>query len=279
MIVGELDSLLIGRFYGSGAVGFYSRAQALLRRPLDQFLSPISQVIVPALSRLQTDPERYRRAFFKAYDLTLMGGLIFAGLLCALAHPLALVMLGKEWEETAFIFSALSGIAIYAPLGSVASWLFTSQGRDRDLLKSSSVTGVLTVVSIAAGLPFGPLGVAASITLSGIFIRLPYAYFCAGRSGPISALELWKRFAEHFPVWIAVFFATTSTRMALSEWRPLSQLLVSLPVGLMTAAGVTLFLRRPREAVLTLLRDLLARRRPQEQPVNRMSTSPLSQRN
>ena len=47
------DSLLIGRFYGPESVGLYSRAAALLYRPLDQFLTPIDAVFVPVLSRLQ----------------------------------------------------------------------------------------------------------------------------------------------------------------------------------------------------------------------------------
>jgi O-antigen/teichoic acid export membrane protein len=48
------DGLLIGRYLGSDAVGLYSRATALLTRPLERLMAPVYAVIVPALSRLQS---------------------------------------------------------------------------------------------------------------------------------------------------------------------------------------------------------------------------------
>ena len=49
------DNLLIGRFFGAAAVGLYSRASILLIRPLEQFTIPINAVLIPALSRVQTN--------------------------------------------------------------------------------------------------------------------------------------------------------------------------------------------------------------------------------
>src|SRR6266576_1658808 len=91
------DNLLIGRFYGSAAVGLYSRASALLIRPLEQFLGPINAVFVPALSRLQSQPERYRTTFLRLYEAIALFGLFFTGLLLAVSRPLTLVLLGPQW--------------------------------------------------------------------------------------------------------------------------------------------------------------------------------------
>src|SRR5205814_10226389 len=62
------DNLLIGRFYGSAAVGLYSSASVLLIRPLELFLGPINAVFVPALSRLQSQPQKYRATFIRLYE-------------------------------------------------------------------------------------------------------------------------------------------------------------------------------------------------------------------
>src|SRR5206468_4554611 len=43
------DGLFVGRFFGPGAAGLYSRASVLLMRPLEQFLRPIDAVLEPAL--------------------------------------------------------------------------------------------------------------------------------------------------------------------------------------------------------------------------------------
>src|SRR5438876_1871370 len=62
------DNLLIGRVFGPGPVGLYSRASDLLMRPLEQFLSPINAVFLPALSCLHSQPERHRPTFLRLYE-------------------------------------------------------------------------------------------------------------------------------------------------------------------------------------------------------------------
>src|SRR6266516_4501161 len=88
------DNLLIGRFFGPAAVGLYSRGSILLRRPLEQFVVPISTVFVPALSRVQGQDDRYRRTFLHVFEAIALIAFLFAGLLLALARPFTLAVLG-----------------------------------------------------------------------------------------------------------------------------------------------------------------------------------------
>ena len=124
--------MLVGRFYGPGSVGLYTRAAALLRRPMEQFLSPISSVFVPVLSRIQTQPERYRRTFLQVYETMVLASFLGTGLLLALARPLTLVVLGPKWEQAIIIFSAFTFAALCSPPATTATWLFASQGRGKD---------------------------------------------------------------------------------------------------------------------------------------------------
>lgn len=65
----------------------------MLYRPLDQLLTPIDAVFVPALSRLQFEPERYRRTFLQAFEA--IGLITFLLPVCfVLAEPLTLIVLG-----------------------------------------------------------------------------------------------------------------------------------------------------------------------------------------
>ena len=67
---------------------------ALLMRPLDQFLIPFDTVFVPVLSRLQDQPERYRRTFLQIYDALVLVSFLMAGLFLGLSRPLVLALLG-----------------------------------------------------------------------------------------------------------------------------------------------------------------------------------------
>ena len=127
-----LDGLLIGRFCGAVSVGMYTRAAALLSRPLEQIMSPIQAVFLPALSRLQTRPDHYRQTFLQLYEAIALTSFLFTGMCFGLARPLTLVLLGPKWEAASAIFACFTFAALQYPLSNCATWLYASQGRGRD---------------------------------------------------------------------------------------------------------------------------------------------------
>ena len=249
------DVLLIGRFYGAASVGLYSRASALLIRPLEPLLSPISAVFVPALSRLQSQPELYRSTFLRVYEAIALTG-CFSGLLLALARPLTLVLLGPKWEQAAVIFGAFTVAALCIPLGNASTWLFTSQGRGRDMLIAQSINSCSMVVSFVAGLPYGPVGVAMAFSTSSLVIRVPILYFMVGRRGPVRTSDLWAVPFRYLPIWIVIFFVTWLTLILAVSLSPLAQLLVCAPVGVIVGGALICSFRRQRQLVIHLLETL-----------------------
>lgn len=248
------DNLLIGRFYGAAAVGLYSRASALLMRPLDQFLHPINAVFIPALSRLQSQPQRYRSTFLRLYEAIALVGLFFTGLCVALAHPITMVLLGPKWEQASIIFAGFTIAALCLPLSNVAAWLFTSQGRGRDMFWTQVINACAIVLSFIAGLPFGAVGVAFAFSMSTLLVRIPIYYFNVGRRGPVSTSDLWRVFFRHAPVWLVVFSATWLTRALLINLRPLPQLLICALVGVSIGAVFIMSVRSHRHVAAYLFR-------------------------
>jgi polysaccharide transporter, PST family len=250
------DGLLIGRFYGPASIGLYSRAAALIARPMEQFLPPIESVFVPMLSRLQAQPERYRRIVLQSYEVIAITSFLLGGLLLALAHPITLVVLGPKWEKATPIFAALSVLTTSLPISNVVSWLLTSQGRGKDFLRLSAISSSVAVASFLAGLSFGPVGVAISYSASSLLILLPTCYYIAGRRGPVTTKDLWSRFLTHLPLWVVVCSATWLSRFLIIDGQPLVQLLVRAPLGLL-AGGLFICMVAPaRRSVLDLIHAL-----------------------
>jgi len=253
------DGLLVGRVYGPSSVGLYSRAMALISRPVEQLIGPIESVFVPMLSRLQTQPARYRRILLESYEVIAIASFLLAGLLFALAHPLTLVVLGPKWEKAAGIVAAFSLVAAYSPISSVSTWLLTSQGRGRDFLRLSLVSSSVVLVSFVAGLPFGPTGVAISYSASCLFIVLPADHYIAGRRGPVTTRDLWGRFFRHLPLWGVVCSTAWVARTFVLETNPLMQLFLCGPVALLAGgAYIALFApsRRVAENLFSVVREL-----------------------
>jgi O-antigen/teichoic acid export membrane protein len=253
------DNLLIGRFFGAAAVGLYSRASILLIRPLQQFMQPINTVVIPALSRVQTEHDRYRRAFLQVFEAIALLSFLFTGLLLALAHPLTLVVLGPKWEAAAVIFANFTIAALTYPPTSASTWLFASQGRGKDWVLASSIVSIVTLCSFLVGLPFGPAGVAISYSASCVLIQLPFVYYMAGRRGPVSVKDLWIGSLRHLPVWGVVCGTTWFARTFVLNAHSWIQLLVCTPVALLAAAayiGISSPSRRVAANLLSIIWEL-----------------------
>lgn len=235
-VAASTDLILLGRFYGADPVGLYSRAGVLLVRPLDQFIAPFDAVFIPILSRLQNQPDRYRQVFLQAYGAIALLSFTFAGLLIGLSEPLVLLLLGPKWTEVVPIFSWLTIAALHIPLCYAAMWLLTTQGRSRDLLVMGVAVPLLTLLSVAVGIPYGVTGLAASVSLTGLFIRLPVQYHITGRSGPVGRKDLWGVFFHHLPLWIAVAASTWIVQYATSTLPSLAQVVLGGLTGLTMGA-------------------------------------------
>ena len=117
------DYLLVGRFLGSSALGFYGMAWDLLRFVPDRLYKVAGRVTVPAFCRMQHEPEQLRRAYLSF--LGYMSRLIVPPLACiAVAAPELLRQIyGPQWVAAALPLRILSigiiTIGLRAGMGAV----------------------------------------------------------------------------------------------------------------------------------------------------------------
>jgi len=252
------DNLLIGRFFGATAVGLYSRGSILLMRPVEQLIIPLYAVLIPALSRIQEQPGRYRRTFLEVFEAIALMSFLFTGLFLALSYPLTLAMLGPKWEAAAVIFAGFTMAALAYPLTTASTWLFASQGRGKDWVLTSSIVSAVTLCSFLIGLPWGPAGVAVSYSASCVLIQLPFVYSIAGRRGPVSRKDLWIGCLRHFPVWAVACGTAWLTRTFVLDANPWMQLFLCGPVALLAGAayiGLSTPSRRVAMNLFSIMRD------------------------
>ena len=180
-LVRNLDNILIGRSFGAIALGFYDRAYKLLLYPVENLGNPISRVMVPILSRLQTEPQSYRRAYLHAsglLSLLMMPGMCVA---IACAPELVFILLGDEWSSVADIFFWLGFAGLVQPLLMCSTWLFLAEGRGQDLMWVSLSSSLVISGAFFISLRWGAVGVATAYAFAEIFFHLPIQFFFAGR--------------------------------------------------------------------------------------------------
>jgi O-antigen/teichoic acid export membrane protein len=253
-----LDNVLIGRVFGAAAVGLYSRGSILLMRPVQYFMNPLNAVVVPTLSRVQGQDDRYRRTFLQVFEAIALLSFLFTGMFFALSFPLTLAVLGPNWNAAAVIFAGFTMAALAYPLTMASTWLFASQGRGKDWMLASSIVSGVTLCSFVVGLPFGPAGVAISYSASCGLLQLPCVFYIAGRWGPVSIKDLWTGCLRHLPLWGVTCGTAWLARTFVLHVTPWMQLLLCIPVALLAGAAyiaVSAPSRRVAENLFSIVRD------------------------
>lgn len=180
----NLDNVLIGRVWGSEALGLYDRAYKLLLFPLNRVAQPLSQVMVPVLSRLQSQPERYNHAFFRVFGMMQLAILPGVAAMTAMAETAVPFLLGAKWAEAAPIFAALGIAALVQPLGNPSGWLFISQGRTTEMAWWGVASAILTCSAFALSVQHGVVALAATYAAVSAARLIPlWLLIC--RKGPI----------------------------------------------------------------------------------------------
>ncbi|WP_232303432.1 MULTISPECIES: lipopolysaccharide biosynthesis protein [Paracoccus] len=187
----NLDNILIGRYWGGVQLGLYERAYKLLLFPLTQITNPLSRVMVPTLSRMSGEPDRYRRAYLRVIRLVLLATLPGVAMSIAMADVLIPFLLGEQWAKSAIIFAALGFAGLVQPLNNPAGWLFVSQGRSREFLYWGLATAGFAVTAFSIGIGWGAVGVAFAYAISE-YIKTPILWWYVGRRGPIRVADILK---------------------------------------------------------------------------------------
>ena len=171
------DNMLIGRWWGPQALGLYSRAYQLLLLPLHQINNPISSVAIPALSRLQGDPERLRSFYLQALALAVAVTMPLAVSMMVLSDEVVLIVLGPQWGDAAILFRLLAGAVLVRPACNTAGWLHVATGRTHRMLRWGIAYSTLVVLSFVIGIPYGPKGVASCYSAAMLLQAAPCLWF------------------------------------------------------------------------------------------------------
>jgi len=186
------DNLLIGKFWGPGQLGLYSKAYSLLLLPLQQISWPIGVVAIPVLSRLQKEPDRFKSYYYQAMSMISFLTMPFVAILAALSHEIITIVLGKQWTDSAVIFKVLAFGAVFQPIWSALDWIYVSLGQTKRLIRWGLVMVPLIILSFVVGLPWGALGVAVSYTVCFLCIIMVPSFWYAFRYSPVSVTGLFK---------------------------------------------------------------------------------------
>jgi O-antigen/teichoic acid export membrane protein len=164
----RLQSLLLGRLFDAGTLGYYSLAQSATRAPTSFIGTFLSRLGLPVFSRFSSDKQKLREALRQALELSMFVFVpIMVGLALA-ARPLIIGVYGPQWEAAAPIASLLALSGLLWPLHVLNLSALGAQGHSGRLFSLEILKSVVLVSATLFLARSGPIAVAAGVFASGL---------------------------------------------------------------------------------------------------------------
>ena len=254
-LVRRLDNILIGYFTGVAALGLYSKAYSLLMLPINQINQPMANVVIPSLSRLQSDEVAYRKYYKKA--LFYMTSLVMPVVMfCFIfTEDIILVVLGEQWVGAIPIFKALVPAAFVGTFNYASSWALVPLGQAHKEMKLSVFNGFVIILAFFIGVQWGALGVAVSLSL-GEVLKRPFTLWYAFKESPIKFSDFNKSIALPFMASLGATAAIIGLMQAMPALSIYKNLFIYGVLFIIIYLGIWLWRPGAFKEVKCLLMDL-----------------------
>jgi O-antigen/teichoic acid export membrane protein len=173
------DNLLLARVTSARQLGLYNRSYSLMMAPITQMTTVFGRVLFPMLARMRNDAQALGRFWLRTTKIAILVTLP-AALTCATAAPALIAALyGPRWHGAAPILELLGLAAAIQMFPASAGQVYLAMGATDELFRRGVRVSICTVIAIAAGLPWGAVGVAAGVlTNSWLIFWYPVAGAC-----------------------------------------------------------------------------------------------------
>ena len=153
VVLNNISTICIGRFYKSSQLGFYTRASQFSEMISSTMYDVLGNVTFPVLSHLQDDHEKLVAVYRKSLFLTAM--IIFPiMILCALlARPMVLILLTEKWLPCVVLMQWLFLARMFTPLSAINMNILNAIGRSDLFMKLDFSKAPLILVVLAITIP------------------------------------------------------------------------------------------------------------------------------
>jgi lipopolysaccharide exporter len=226
----NVDYALVGHLLGAVSLGFYVLAFNAASWPASLLFNMISNVSIPAFSRVKHDGDLLKDSITSAVRVISLVIMPISALIVALARPIILVLYGAKWAASADVLSVLSIYGAISIMCVLFANIIAALGRARFLLAIQVFWLAALVPAMALGVGLhGIMGAAvAHIAVIGPLV-LPSYLLALKRTAGVRFMTL---AGAMVPALVVALAAALAARGVASQFTgPLTQLVMGLAVG------------------------------------------------
>jgi PST family polysaccharide transporter len=160
------DNVVVARWLGPTDLGLYSRAYQLMSMPGNLLGSALSNVLFPAMARVQDEPLRLRRAYLRGVTLIGIGALSVSAFAAVVSRELVLILLGEQWLLLRSAFQVMVFGMLFRTGYKLSDSLARATGAVYRRAWRQMLYAALVAIGAYAGVPWGIRGVAIGVVLA-----------------------------------------------------------------------------------------------------------------
>jgi O-antigen/teichoic acid export membrane protein len=169
----NLDNVLVGRFWGATALGYYSRAYFLMTLPGLLIIGVFRGALIPAMASFRKDPVRMEAAYLHSLRLIVVLGCTLAVGLAVTSSEVVEIGYGPKWRAVVPILLWLSVAGILQPIQNTSQWLYILAEDGRGMFRMGLLVSGSAVLAFALGIHAGPIGVARAYAIANTIVAYP----------------------------------------------------------------------------------------------------------
>lgn len=240
------DYLLIGRFLGATALGYYTIAYRLMLYPLNIITGLLSRILFPVFAVLQDDYSRFRGVYLKSTWLTAFITFPMMMGLFAVAPEFILGVLGEKWRPAILLIRILCWVGLVQSLISLTGNIYLSTGKTRQFMYWGLFASSIAVTGIVIGLHWGIVGVALGYAIASLLLIYP-AFAVSFRFISLRVIELpkviWRIFFSSIIMMLIVFIFKHFLVSPIA-WSMAFKLFIEVLLGIVTYILLSWILNR-----------------------------------
>lgn len=228
VIVNNISTICIGKFYSQAQLGFYTRAVQFSEIISSIINDVVGTVSYPVLSNLQQSKDEMLRLYKQSLLYTSMLTFPIMVMTALLAHPLVLVLLTEKWLPCVVLLQILCLARMFTPISALNINILNAHGRTDLTLKIESIKIAYGIVALMITIPIGVKAIVIGnlvTTIISFFVNTYYPGKLMGY-GALKMLRDWRYILYSVVAMAAVVFLLN---MVITS--PLLQILVSGTAG------------------------------------------------
>jgi PST family polysaccharide transporter len=162
----SISSLFIGFAMGDASLGNFAKATQVREMAGQNAAAAIDRMLYPLMRSGREDPERLRHLYARGAMACMLLSAFGWAYMTGAADELVYLALGRQWVVVPALLKVLTPVMFAGPLVVAAVAVANALGKPEVWLKASIINLVAMAIGLAAGWPWGLLGMSIGLSAS-----------------------------------------------------------------------------------------------------------------